>query len=336
MSAFLINVYNTHNADYIDALSAEKGDFLGGGSDVIFLEPVIDDAKGKVSIGITRKRPAGGVNGSGVVAKVTFQSESATPDGTSLGFTITDIDANDPSGIAIPFMPQPLDSDGNNITITVIPGDKPLPVLVSAFTVVPSDYGVALKWHTESEINNLGFDVYRGESPDGHFVKVNSAYIKGAGTDSTPHNYRFVDENAVVGKTYYYYIEAISFSGERERSHIIKVVIDASGKAKVTSLMQPTASALLQNFPNPFNPETWIPFRLAEDADVTIRIFDIKGEEVRRIHLGQIPAGYYDTKGKAVLWDGKDGYGQEVSSGVYFYAIRAGNFVAQKKMIIVR
>ena len=214
--------------------------------------------------------------------------------------------------------------------------DLSLPVELSVFTATTSGENVILQWRTESEINNLGFDVYRSESPEGQFVKVNPVYIKGAGTDATPHDYQFADESAVVGKTYYYYLEAISFSGERERSYIIKVIVDVSGKVKVTGLMQPTTFALLQNFPNPFNPETWIPFRLAKDADVTIRIFDIRGQEVRTIHVGQMPAGYYDTKGKAVLWDGRDSYGQEVSSGIYFYNLTAGKFHATRKLTIIK
>jgi hypothetical protein len=216
------------------------------------------------------------------------------------------------------------------------PIDVCLPVELSSLTVNSSDVGVVVKWRTESELNNLGFDIYRSENPDGKFVKVNPAYIKGAGTDSTPHDYKFVDESAVVGKTYYYYIESISFSGERERSHIIKVIIDASGKARVTGLMQPAKPALLQNFPNPFNPETWIPFHLADNADVTIRIFDIRGKQIRAIHLGRTPAGYYETRGNAAFWDGRDSYGQEVSSGIYFYNLTAGTFSATKKLTIIK
>jgi hypothetical protein len=181
--------------------------------------------------------------------------------------------------------------------------DIMLPVELSAFSAAfnRETSQILLKWRTESELNNLGFDVYRSENIDGKFVKINPAHIKGAGTDSTSHDYKFIDESTVVGKTYYYYIESISFSGEREKSPTIKVIIDASGKVRVTNLIRPTASALLQNFPNPFNPETWIPFHLAEDADVTLRIFDIRGKEIRTIHLGQRSAGYYDSKGQAVL-----------------------------------
>ena len=227
-------------------------------------------------------------------------------------------------------------------TILPSPGleipDIMLPVELSAFSAAfnRETSQILLKWRTESEINNLGFDVYRSETPDEKFVKINPAHIKGAGTDSTTHDYKFIDESAVVGKTYYYYIESISFSGEREKSRTIKIIIDASGKARVTSLMRPTASALLQNFPNPFNPETWIPFHLAKDADVTLRIFDIRGKEIRTIHLGQRSAGYYDSKAKAVLWDGRDSYGQEVCSGIYFYNIAAGTFNSTRKLTIIK
>jgi hypothetical protein len=216
--------------------------------------------------------------------------------------------------------------------------EGPLPAIMSGFTAYynAQKSAVTLKWSTVSEVNNLGFDVYRSESPDGKFVKISPAYIKGAGTDSTPHDYQFADERAVVGKTYYYYLETISFSGERERTNIIKVIIDASGKTRVTGLMQPEKPALLQNFPNPFNPETWIPFHLADDADVTIRIFDIRGKQIRTIHLGQISAGYYETRGNAAFWDGRDSYGQEVSSGIYFYNLTAGTFSATKKLTIIK
>jgi len=119
-------LHYTHNTDYIDALSAEKGDFLG--DNVLFLDPVIDDSQGTVSIGMTRKRPADGVDGSGVVAKVTVKSESTTPDDTSVDFTITDIVANDPSGAAIPLTPQPL---------TVIIGPIHTVTITSGPTAVP-------------------------------------------------------------------------------------------------------------------------------------------------------------------------------------------------------
>jgi len=83
---------------------------------------------------------------------------------------------------------------------------------------------------------------------------------------------------------------------------------------------------LLQNYPNPFNPETWIPFDLAADASVSIRIYDVKGQLVRRLDIGKQKAGSYLSKENAAYWNGKDQLGQSVSSGIYFYTLKAGGF----------
>jgi RNA polymerase sigma factor (sigma-70 family) len=98
------------------------------------------------------------------------------------------------------------------------------------------------------------------------------------------------------------------------------------GKVKV--------SKLHQNFPNPFNPETWIPFSLSEPEHVIIRIYTSAGQLVRTLDLGKKPSGAYLSKGKAAHWDGKNEAGEKLSSGVYFYTIQAGEFAATKKMTI--
>jgi hypothetical protein len=213
--------------------------------------------------------------------------------------------------------------------------DIPLPTALSAFTAVPADKGVMIKWRTESELNNLGFDVYRSESLDGIFTKVNQTRIQGAGTDATPHDYKFFDENVEVGKTYYYYFEDISYSGVKGRSDFIQITVDLTGKLKVVGLAPPKF-ALLQNFPNPFNPETWIPFQLAQDSQVTVRIYNLKGQPIRILELGQKAAGTYLTKDKAVYWDGRDNIGEKVASGMYFYMLKAGEFTSTRRMVIIQ
>jgi hypothetical protein len=100
--------------------------------------------------------------------------------------------------------------------------------------------------------------------------------------------------------------------------------------------MLPPKTAVLQNYPNPFNPETWIPYWLAQGNKVTIRIYDIKGHIIRTIALGNQPAGTYLTKDRAAYWNGKDSLGQMVTSGLYFYTLQAGDFIATKRMVIVR
>ncbi len=100
--------------------------------------------------------------------------------------------------------------------------------------------------------------------------------------------------------------------------------------------MAPERSALLQNFPNPLNPETWIPYQLKEASEVKIHIYSAAGELIRELDLGSKPAGLYVTHDRAAYWDGRNAYGEEVASGVYFYSIRGGDFAAVRKLTVLR
>ena len=93
-------------------------------------------------------------------------------------------------------------------------------------------------------------------------------------------------------------------------------------------------NALLVNFPNPFNPETWIPYQLAKPAEVTIIIYAVDGQVVRTLALGHQPAGMYQSRSRAAYWDGRNAFGEPVASGVYFYTLTAGDFTATRKMLI--
>ena len=103
---------------------------------------------------------------------------------------------------------------------------------------------------------------------------------------------------------------------------------------QLLAALMPKKTALLANYPNPFNPETWIPYHLAKDADVTVTIYAIDGQVVRRLVLGHQPAGMYQIRSRAAYWDGKNAFGEPVASGVYFYTFTAGNFSATRKMLI--
>ena len=93
---------------------------------------------------------------------------------------------------------------------------------------------------------------------------------------------------------------------------------------------------LLANYPNPFNPETWIPFRLAQPSAVTARIYDSLGNQIRVIELGYLRAGNYTESNKSIYWDGKNKNGEQVSSGIYFYEISAGNYTEVRKMVVLQ
>ena len=98
----------------------------------------------------------------------------------------------------------------------------------------------------------------------------------------------------------------------------------------------PHESALLPNYPNPFNPETWIPYRLADDSDVSLFIYDMNGTLVRQLDLGHQRAGYYTDRSRAAYWDGRNEWGERVASGVYFYQLRAGDYLKLRKMVIIK
>ena len=98
----------------------------------------------------------------------------------------------------------------------------------------------------------------------------------------------------------------------------------------------PAQTALLANYPNPFNPETWIPFQLHAPAPVRLSIYDVRGALVREIDLGHRAAGRYLTSAGAVHWDGRDQMGQRVASGVYLYRLQAGPIAQVRKMLLVK
>ena len=97
---------------------------------------------------------------------------------------------------------------------------------------------------------------------------------------------------------------------------------------------KPERTALLANYPNPFNPETWIPYQLAKPGNVTFTIYAIDGRVVRRLALGHQPVGFYQSRSRAAYWDGRNAVGEPVASGVYFYTLTAGDFTATRKLLI--
>ena len=98
----------------------------------------------------------------------------------------------------------------------------------------------------------------------------------------------------------------------------------------------PMHTQLLQSYPNPFNPDVWIPYELGEDAAVSVEIYNISGQLVRTLPIGMKNRGQYITKDKAVYWDGRAQSGERAASGVYFYVLKAGDYVSMRKMAILK
>ena len=101
-------------------------------------------------------------------------------------------------------------------------------------------------------------------------------------------------------------------------------------------IVLPETTVLLPNYPNPFNPETWIPYQLANASDVQITIYDTKGIVVRTLALGHQAAGYYANRNRAAYWDGHNGLGENVASGVYFYQLLTDDMSLTRKMVILK
>ncbi|NQT65839.1 MAG: hypothetical protein HQ554_06640, partial [FCB group bacterium] len=194
-------------------------------------------------------------------------------------------------------------------------GDAPLPVTLSSFYALYANNTPTLYWTTQSEENNAYWNVYRGTS-DNFATSVNinaNAPVPGNGTINSSSDYVYVDTMPVVqNATYWYWIEDVSTDGETVVHEPITLSIPFEDVP-----ITPDTYGLQQNYPNPFNPSTSISFALAEESDVELIIYNIKGAKIRTIFNDHI----YADQITSVIWDGNDATGKQVSSGVYFYKL---------------
>ena len=144
------------------------------------------------------------------------------------------------------------------------------------------------------------------------------------GTPSSP-------ENVIVVRRALNELEVIP-----EKSHSVEMAIRFLHAWLANANQEVRETRLLPNYPNPFNPETWIPYQLAEAADVSVTIYDIGGRLVRTVSVGFKPVGYYLTRERAAYWDGRNETGEPVSSGVYFLQFVAGDFTATQRVVVVK
>ncbi|OIP63676.1 MAG: hypothetical protein AUK34_01090 [Ignavibacteria bacterium CG2_30_36_16] len=195
-----------------------------------------------------------------------------------------------------------------------------IPVELTAFTAaLTSSATVELNWQTATETNNSGFEIQRSLIPY-PFSKGNGAFqsvgfVPGFGTTTEPKSYSFTDNNLTGGK-YQYRLKQIDFDGSFAYYWLNETV----------EVSTPVEFALLQNYPNPFNPVAIINYQLAKNSFVTLKVYDILGNEVSVLINAEQPAGVYKTE-----FNGKN-----LVSGIYIYKLTAGNFTASKKMMILK
>ena len=135
------------------------------------------------------------------------------------------------------------------------------------------------------------------------------------------------------GRVVFRNFRAGNSAGQTIPSTLPEIII-AVGNTPAAPVLLPDETALLVNYPNPFNPETWIPYQLAVSAEVVLRIYAANGALVRTLDLGHQSAGIYAYRSRAAYWDGKNEVGEPVASGIYFYTLIAGDFTATRKMLI--
>jgi len=196
--------------------------------------------------------------------------------------------------------------------------DFPLPVELSSFTSSVNNNNVQLNWTTASETNNSGFDIERrDERSEAQDVWNQISFINGHGTTTSPNNYEFTDRNLASGK-YNYRLKQTDFNGNFEYHNLSdEVVIEVPEKFE-----------LAQNYPNPFNPSTVIRYSLSENSFVTLKVYDVTGNEVATLVSEKQNSGTYNYQFSTV--------NNQLSSGVYFYKIQAGNFSAVKRMLLIK
>ena len=248
--------------------------------------------------------------------------------GTGSPSTDPDVPAIDKDG-----RPRPLPVSDTNVDMGAFEqfADGTVPVALSLFTATISQNGIVLVWRTESEVNNVGFQIYRRSPKDGSYTPI--AWINGHGSTPVAHDYRFTDTTADAGETYAYFLENVDLHGNVERSVTITIPVQQRG---ISPEVIPRRFMLYQNYPNPFNPETWMPYDLAQSVEVKISIYGGNGKHIRTLHMGNQPAGAYHTKDRAARWDGRNGEGEQTSSGLYFYHLSAGEYHATRKMLIAK
>ncbi len=225
-------------------------------------------------------------------------------------------------------------------TLASVSSDNALPVVLRNFSFQKKIDGILLQWETASEVENLGFEIWRHEDTDTIDFLIASYQtnqnLRGLGNASYGAVYDFLDVQVQAGKTYYYTLIQVDFSGKKyEIAHLSADFVPAE-LTRVVNGEQPRSPRLLNNFPNPFNNHTTIVFDLpVNEVDavhpIRLMIYDVQGRLVRTLFQGSLSGGQY-----RVLWNGKNAGGQDVPTGKYICTLVGPNFRTSRFLTLVR
>ena len=219
--------------------------------------------------------------------------------------------------------------------MVVTEDDQSLPVELSSFSARVEKDVVFLTWTVESEIENAGFELYRKTDRETDFSLIQSYQthpaLKGKGTSSSPTSYHTVDMiSGNAGESIRYRLAQVDYSGERHILRTITVRVNQQTGDEHSSNIS-DRYFLFPNYPNPFNPTTTLPVRLARDGKIHLAVYDVSGKEVKVLFHGFRTAGVH-----AFTWDGTDATGNPMPSGIYFAQLLTQNLRFTRKMLLVR
>lgn len=216
--------------------------------------------------------------------------------------------------------------------------DAPLPVELSSFEASGGDSMVELKWITASEMNNLGFELFRSSNEDTNYALLSSYLdnenLKGKGNSSEEQIYFYTDYDVFNESIYWYKLVDVSNNGLRRQHGPVQAVPLVAGVRK-SEINIPDGFKLHQNYPNPFNPDTNIQIEIPQlkkgPLKIDLNIYNLIGQKVQTLFSGFLSNGIYNYN-----WNGTDFKGRKVTSGVYFYKVESDDFYSAKRMLLLK
>ena len=303
----------------LEAIEVNEGDFLKtGGGTTFFQKGTIDNAIGKITKLSLARLSGDGVSGTGVLLSVRFRAKTTGQTRLKLeNFQLAAI-----TGVSIPTgLPEVAIIVERQLATGDINRDGQVSIL--DIILVAKHLGETAPSNSEVDVNGDGIvSILDVILVAGHLGESTAA--------AAPSMLALEDLEELDPTMVQAWIE----QAQLEDDGSIAFRQGITYLQSLLILLIPQETALLPNYPNPFNPETWIPYQLSEPAEVTLRIYTVNGILVRTLALGHTSAGIYQSRSRAVYWDGKNDVGEPVASGVYFYTLTAGDFTATRKMLI--
>jgi len=308
----------------LEAVNVSEGDFLKtGGGTTFFQGGTIDNAAGKITGLSAARLSAEGVTGTGSLLQVNFKAKSEGE--TKL--ILQNFQLGSVAGDSIPAGPHQIRIIVEGRLAT---GDVNQDGVVSILDLilVAQQLGKRVSTGSPADVNGDGvvsiLDLIR--------IAQGIGNTTASAAPPNPPAPLSGGEGRVDAAT----IEAWIVQAQLEDDGSLAFKQGIKNLENLLASLIPDETALLANYPNPFNPETWIPYQLAESAEVTLTIYDMNGEMIRRLAVGHQAAGMYQSRSRAAYWDGRNQLGEPVASGLYFYTLTAGEFTATRRMLILK